>query len=102
VLAEAEMPDLTRKRLSEDLIKRPVVKDGALDRDTMTLQVREAVKAELTYLAQATGGTGQIKGMGSNGVISPQWQAQAEAGLADGLKRLGLSDAAASTAARGR
>lgn len=102
VLAESEMPDLTRKRLSEDLIRRPAIKDGLFDREAMTMQVREAVKAELTYLAQATGGTGQIKGMGSNGVVSPAWQAQAEKSLAGGLARLGLSEAAASTAAHGR
>jgi hypothetical protein len=102
VLAESEMPDLTRKRLADDLIRRPALKDGQLDRESMTTQVREAVKAEMTYLMQATGGNGQIKGMGSNGVVSPAWQEQAEKGLAGGLGRLGLSEAAAQSAARGR
>jgi hypothetical protein len=102
VLAESEMPDLTRKRLLDELVKRPVIKEGQLDREATTLAVREAVKAELTYLAQATGGTGQIRGMGSGGGVSPQWQEQSEKKLAGGLARLGLSEAAATTAARGR
>jgi hypothetical protein len=102
VLSEAEMPDLTRERLAELLVKRPVIKDGQLDVEATTLAVREAVKAELTYLAQVAGGTGQIKGMGSNGAVSPVWQEQAEKQLASGLGRLGLSESAAATAARGR
>jgi hypothetical protein len=101
VLAEVEMHDFVRERLVEELIKRPVIKDGALDREATTQVVREAIKRELTYLAQASG-TGQIKGMGSGGGVSPQWQEQSEKKLAAGLGRLGLSESAATTAARGR
>jgi hypothetical protein len=102
VLAETEMPDLTRKRLLDDLVKRPIIKEGQLDHEATTLAVREAVKAEMTYLAQATGGTGQIRGMGTNGVTSPQWQEQAEAKVAASMRRLGLSETAATAAAHGR
>lgn len=102
VLGESDMPDLTRERLAEQLVKRPVIRDGQLDAEATTQVVREAVKAEMTYLAQVAGGTGQIKGMGSNGAISPAWQEQAEKQLAGGLGRLGLSESAAAVAARGR
>lgn len=102
ILAEAEIPDLTRKRLAEELIKRPALKDGQLDRDATTTLVREAVTAEQTYLAQVVGSNGRITGMGSGGTISPQWQAQAEGKLASGLQRLGLTEAGAQRAAAGR
>lgn len=102
VLNESEMPDLVRERLAEDLVKRPVIKDGQLDVEATTQIVREKVKSEMTYLAQVAGGNGQIKGMGSGGVTSPQWQEQAESRLAKSLGRLGLSDKAATSAASGR
>lgn len=102
ILSEAEIPDLTRRRLADDLIKRPALKEGALDREAMTTLIHEAVKAEQTYLAQVVGPNGRIVGMGSPGEISPAYREQAEKSLAGGLGRLGLSEAAATTAARGR
>lgn len=65
-LAKVEMPDLTRARLTETLATKPVLKDGALDREAFVATIQEAAKAELEYLAKATG-SGKITGMGSTG-----------------------------------
>jgi hypothetical protein len=64
VLAQREMPELTRARLVEQLAAKPVVKDGALDREAFKTAIEEAAKSELEYLAKISG-QGQIRGMGS-------------------------------------
>ncbi len=100
------VPDVTKTRLAESLAKNPVVKDGALDRDAFKEQVKEAVKAEMEYLAQITG-AGRVTGNG------PRTQGLGEAQVGENaedlhkkrverFKRQGLSEAAAEAAARGR
>jgi hypothetical protein len=63
-LAAIQLPDLTRARLTEALAAKPIVKDGALDRDAYKTAIAEAAKVELEYIAKLTG-QGQVKGMGS-------------------------------------
>lgn len=101
-LREMDMPDMTRQRLSESLQGRAPIKDGALDRDAYRTLIAESVKAELAYLAQATGlGDGRIRGMGAT--QAPSDAAAATESLAESLKRLGgFSDDLAKVAANGR
>jgi hypothetical protein len=100
-LRELDMPDMTRQRLFESLQGRAPIKDGALDRDAYRTLIQESVKAELAYLAQATGlGDGRIRGMGATAAPS---DAAAQESLAESLKRLGgFSDDLAKVAANGR
>ena len=97
-LAGVEMPELTRARLTESLSTRPVIKDGVLDTDGMTAAVESAVKAEIEYLAKVIG-SGRVTGMGDDGDIAV---AETAAALAATFQGLGLSEAEAKTAVRGR
>lgn len=65
-LGEVELPDMTRDRLIKSLSKNPPVKDGALDKETYTKGIDEAVKEHVEYLAKIVG-SGVIKGMGAAG-----------------------------------
>lgn len=68
------LPVPTRTRLQVRLALDPPLKDGALDKEALTSLVTEAAKTELAYLAEATGTSGQITGMGgmpSNGTPTP-------------------------------
>jgi len=65
-LAKVEMPDITRERLTEALSRNPPVEDGQLDEVALAETVEAGTTAELAYLAEVRG-SGQIKGMGSNG-----------------------------------
>lgn len=64
-LAEQEIPDLTRARLTESLSRNPVVKDGELDEKAMEKAIEEAVKAEAEYLSKIAG-HGVIRGLGES------------------------------------
>lgn len=93
----AELPEITRKRLTEALGTNPVVVDGALDRDATKAAIEEAVKAEIAYLAEVTG-SGRVHGM------SPTQEQQTDhtAELEAQFLALGLSESAAKCAAQGR
>jgi hypothetical protein len=65
-LARIDLSDVTRERLTESLPRRAPIQNGALDADAYRQQIREAVRAEVEYLAKATGvGLGKIRGMGA-------------------------------------
>jgi hypothetical protein len=102
-LTEVDLPDITRRRLVEHWETRPVLKDGALDREATVERVREAARAELAYLAEATGaGSGRIRGMGGTPAQGGTAE-EAQAKLAESLGRLpGMSAEAAKVAANGR
>ena len=93
----AELPEITRKRLTEALGTNPVVVDGALDRDATKAAIEEAVKAEIAYLAEVTG-SGRVHGMGA----TQEQQTDHTAELEAQFLALGLSESAAKTAAQGR
>lgn len=61
--AVTNLPDITKARLLESLAAKPVLKDGALDREAFKTAIDETVKAEVEYVAKLTG-KGQITGMG--------------------------------------
>jgi hypothetical protein len=62
-LAPLTMPDVTRTRLAESLATRPVLKDGALDRDAYVAMIEGEAHAEMAYLA-TVGNAGKITGLG--------------------------------------
>lgn len=98
-LAQVEdMPEITRNRLTEAIRRNPPVKDGAIDTEALTVQVEAAVKAEAEYLAEATG-SGRIRGFGGSSVDQ---SAEIERELEATFGGLGLSEAAAKLAVRGR
>lgn len=97
-LAAETAPDMTKARLRETLPANPPVKDGELDREALRTRVKEAVAAEVAYLAGATG-SGAIRGFGVRPEIKPE---EHEAALAASFKALGLSETAAAVAAKGR
>lgn len=102
-LATIEMPDMTRKRLSEALAQRPKLKDdGTIDVDGFRAHIRESVTAELRYLAEATGlGSGKIVGMGVSSLEEAEGQRAAES-LEKSFIRMGMTPESAKVAAAGR
>ena len=95
-LAKVEMPDITRTRLTEALAAKPVLRDGTLDKEGYEAAIKEAVKAEIEYLAKIAR-AGNVRGMGPS---VPSETASKD--LADAFRRLGLSESAAKVAAAGR
>jgi hypothetical protein len=62
-LAAANLPKLTRDRLTETLVNGATVTDGALDTAALTAAIEAAVKDAAAELAEATAGN-PIRGMG--------------------------------------
>ena len=96
-LATAQIPDITRARLTESLAKNPPVKDGKLDTDAFAGSIKEAIAAEIDYLAKITG-SGQVRGMGTATAAT----FDVDASLAESFRGLGMSESAAKIAAQGR
>lgn len=100
-LAGATVPDVTRARLLEQLSANPPTVEGALDRTALAAKITEAVAAEQAYLAQAAGyGSGRITGMG--GAAGEPAAVDVSGRMKEAFGLLGLSDAEASVAAKGR
>jgi hypothetical protein len=97
-LASAQIPDITRARLTESLGKNPPVKDGQLDAEALRASMKESVAAEVDYLAKITG-SGQVRGMGGAGTAAP---VDVDASLAESFRDLGMSESGAKIAAAGR
>ena len=95
-LSTAQVPDVTRTRLTESLSKNPPVKDGKLDADAQKARIKEAVAAEVDYLTKVTG-AGQVRNLG--GTPTPEDPTKS---LAESFKAMGLSDKTAAIAAAGR
>jgi hypothetical protein len=95
-LAEARVPDATRKRLTASLSQNPPLKEGALDEQALAAAVDGALKDEAEYLAAL--GAGQVRGFGSSAPAA----GEAAQALEAQFRRLGLSEAGAKIAAAGR
>lgn len=93
-----ELPELTRARLQESLAAKPVLKDGALDKEAFKEAIDAAVKVELEYLAGITE-SGKIRGMGAGKADSEGADRQS---LKESFMRAGLSEDEAEIAAQGR
>lgn len=102
-LAEATyLPEATKTRLLESLIKNPPMKDGALDKDVFIEKIKEAVKAEVKYLETVLG-KGQIRGLGESQRNDEEAGGEKlEASLAESFAALGWSESGAKIAAKGR
>ena len=98
---DAKIPDLTKARIVESLAKDPVVKDGKIDETAYAAKIEAAIKSEAEYLAKL--GAGKIEGMGA-GASGGQTKTLEETDkeLVAGFVRLGMSEAEAKAAARGR
>jgi hypothetical protein len=64
-VGKAELPDITKERLVENLVKSPPMKEGELDREEFVKDIDEAVTSESDYIAKVTK-SGEIRGMGSS------------------------------------
>lgn len=105
VLAEANLPDVTRRRLLGQVATNPPVgEDGQLDALALRQRVTEAITAEQQYLAEAAGyGAGRIQGIGGQQAQGNQVdEAAVQARMAEAFQALGLSETSARAAANGR
>lgn len=99
-LKEAEIPDITKERLAKDLSEKPIVKEDKLDEAEYEKKIKEAVDAEVAYLAKLSE-SGKIKGMG-DGEVSEEDKKKAQEKLTEGFKKLGLTEEQAKSASQGR
>ncbi len=97
-LQEEKLPEMTSQRIS-DSIEIPF-KEGALDKDALMSTIAERVLAEKEYIAKVLGG-GKIKDLGESGADTEDKTDYSEV-LTDNFKRLGLSEASAKEASKGR
>ncbi len=96
-LAEAKLPVVSRDKLKASLVVNPPAKDGVLDKVALEARIEEAVTAEVEYLAKLTG-AGTIRGMGGAPAGDPDLTPQLESAF----QNIGMSEAGAKVAARGR
>jgi hypothetical protein len=67
-VSATDLLDITKERLVESLVKKPIVTEGELDMEKYTQFINEAIKKEKDYVATITGiGDGSVRGMGSGG-----------------------------------
>lgn len=101
-LNKRALPDATRARLLESLQKKAPMKEGALDVAAFETLITEAIKAESDYLATVLG-AGNIRGMGESAhEDEEQDDAKVKDELEEAFAGIGLSEAGAKIAARGR
>jgi hypothetical protein len=102
ILAKTTLPEATKARLSESLVKAATVKEGKLDKEAFEKQVAEAVKAEVKYLTEVAG-LGNITGLGESADADPEEaDEKIQESLAESFQAIGLSETAAKKAAKGR
>lgn len=100
----SSLPDVTKARLVESLAKNPPIKDGTLDREAFAKAIEEAVKAEVKYLEKVAG-IGRIRGLGESDDGDDEDDEigkKVEESLLESFSALGLSEAGAKSAAKGR
>lgn len=104
VLAEANLPEVTRRRLLGTVATNPPIgEDGQLDALALRQRVTEAITAEQQYLAEAAGyGAGRIQGIGGGQAGGQVDEAAVQARMAEAFRTLGLSESSAQAAANGR
>lgn len=102
-LAEVELPAITKRRLAESIASNPpTTEDGNLDEAKLTTAITEAVKKEVAYLVEATGGD-RITGAGGgiNLGDAPKLEESTKRAT-DAFTRLGMPETTAKIAAEGR
>lgn len=115
LLAPVPLMEAAKDRLITSTSINPPIKDGKLDRDAFKASLAEAAKAEAAYVAQLTGQTGEVRGLGlseadadpfggitGGAPAAPKALAEATAETQALFQSLGMSEAAAKAAAAGR
>jgi hypothetical protein len=64
-LAKAELPELTRERLTKQLQANPPIADGKIDEAKYAASIEDAVKEAQAEIAAITGSNGKITGQGA-------------------------------------
>lgn len=87
-LAEAELPDLTKKRLAQSLAANPILADGKLDKEAIAARVTKAVEEAEAEVNAILGFDGRVRGHGNgapaNGALTIEEAQKMTAGaLAD-------------------
>lgn len=109
-LVESGLPDATRRRLTRNLAAEyPLTESGELDTEAYGPIVEDAIKeakAELdAYLQESGGRNARITGMGTSNTNGNTQEPDPEAiqkRMNEAYRRMGLSEAEAESAARGR
>lgn len=104
VLAEANLPDVTRRRLMGQVASNPPVgADGQLDTVALHTRIAEAITAETQYLAEAAGyGAGRISGIGGSQSEQVVDETAVQVRMAEAFAALGLSETGVAAAVNGR
>jgi hypothetical protein len=98
----ATLPAVTRQRLINELVRAMPLKENALDTAAYKTKLDEAVKAAVAEIAAITG-AGEVRGMGATPTADETKSlAEAEKTMIDSFALLGLSEAGAKIAAKGR
>ena len=93
------LPEISKTRIAEALAKDPVVKDGKIDETAYAAKIEATIKAEADYLAKL--GAGKVSGMGGSAAPEKTLE-ETDKELVAGFMKLGMSEAEAKAAARGR
>lgn len=94
-----ELPEAARARVLREAVKMVPLAEGKLDEPRFEEVIQDLVKAELAYLAEATG-AGQVRGMGRKEPGSGD--SDSLASLEESFRAMGLDEKRAKEAAKGR
>jgi len=93
------LPEISKARVTEALSRDPVIKDGTIDETAYAAKIEATIKAEADYLAKL--GAGKVSGMGGSAAPEKTLE-ETDKELVAGFMKLGMSEAEAKAAARGR
>ncbi len=93
------LPEISKARVTEALSRDPVIKDGTIDETAYAAKIEATIKAEAEYLAKL--GAGKVSGMGGSAAPEKTLE-ETDKELVVGFMKLGMSEAEAKAAARGR
>jgi hypothetical protein len=93
------LPEISKARVTEALSRDPVIKDGTIDETAYATKIEATIKAEADYLAKL--GAGKVSGMGGSAAPEKTLE-ETDKELVAGFMKLGMSEAEAKAAARGR
>ena len=93
------LPEISKARVTEALSRDPVIKDGTIDEAAYAAKIEATIKAEADYLAKL--GAGKVSGMGGSAAPEKTLE-ETDKELVAGFMKLGMSEAEAKAAARGR
>ena len=105
-LSSSTLPQTAHARVVEAVTgdNVPLNDDGALDEAKLTESIKGAIESERRYLARFAeeAGIGSVRGLGGSGDPNEMTEADLTSGLKEIFGRIGMSDATADLAAKGR